>query len=211
MGFKDFTSINQALLEKQYWRLISNPTSLWAEVLKGIYFPNKPCLDAGRGPSPSWIWSSLLEGKSLLKEGLMWSVGNGEQINFWQDNWIPELPNAKLSSYPGSKLKGAEVSDFVDLSRSDWDIEKLQSCVTEWETQAIQKIPLSFSNRPDKLIWKHSNSITYTVKSGYHQSVKKFNVDARQPSSSFSPSKYMWFVSRIFQLFLRYVCYMEGC
>lgn len=59
MGFKDFASLNNALLAKQFWRLSENPNSLWAKVLKGLYFPNNSCWEACRGYAPSWIWCSL--------------------------------------------------------------------------------------------------------------------------------------------------------
>lgn len=91
MGFKDFSTFNSALLAKQFRRLTHNQNSLWARVLKGLYFPNKTSLEAQRGATPSWIWSSLLEGRSLLREGLRWSIGNGELIKFWDDCWIPTL------------------------------------------------------------------------------------------------------------------------
>lgn len=192
MGFKDFGSFNDALLGRQFWRLLNNPNSLWAKVLKGLYFPNSSCLKAGRGATPSWIWSSLLEGRSLLDKGLMWSVGNGESIRFWEDNWIPNLPHFKVSSPLPSGCEWNWVSDFISKQTGTWDMDKLRSCVSEEEAQAIIKIPFSLSDGSDKLIWSLSSSGQYSVKSGYTQALKSTVSNTAAPSSSYAPPNAMW-------------------
>jgi hypothetical protein len=39
MSFREVENFNLAMLGKQGWRLMSNPDSLCAKVLKGKYFP----------------------------------------------------------------------------------------------------------------------------------------------------------------------------
>jgi hypothetical protein len=39
MGFKDIKKFSLAMLGKQGWRLMTNPTSVCAQVLKGKYYP----------------------------------------------------------------------------------------------------------------------------------------------------------------------------
>lgn len=62
MGFREFRAHNIAMLAKQGWRLIQNPSSLLGQMLKGIYFPYSSFLTAPKGRRPSWAWSSLLLG-----------------------------------------------------------------------------------------------------------------------------------------------------
>ena len=46
---RNFEAFNDALLAKQCWRLITEPNSLWARVLKARYFPTVSFLDANLG------------------------------------------------------------------------------------------------------------------------------------------------------------------
>ena len=59
LGFRDFVLFNQAMLGKQCWRLLTEPTSLCARVLKGRYFPTTDFLTTGK---PSFTWRSILFG-----------------------------------------------------------------------------------------------------------------------------------------------------
>jgi hypothetical protein len=56
LGFRDIKLFNLALLAKQAWRLIQEPSSLSARILKVVYFPNGDFLVAELGVSPSKIW-----------------------------------------------------------------------------------------------------------------------------------------------------------
>ncbi|XP_050150574.1 uncharacterized mitochondrial protein AtMg00310-like [Malus sylvestris] len=49
LGFRNFQDFNDALLVKQCWRLIHNPNSLWAHILKARYFPYSSFFDARLG------------------------------------------------------------------------------------------------------------------------------------------------------------------
>jgi hypothetical protein len=40
MGFRDFYAFNLAMLAKHGWRIIQNPNSFCAQILKAKYFPD---------------------------------------------------------------------------------------------------------------------------------------------------------------------------
>jgi hypothetical protein len=54
MGFRDLVLFNKAMLAKQGWRIIQNPSSLMAEVFKAKYFPHGDFLSASLGNRPSF-------------------------------------------------------------------------------------------------------------------------------------------------------------
>ncbi|CAN1819529.1 Uncharacterized mitochondrial protein AtMg00310 [Linum perenne] len=85
LGFKNFESLNQALLGKQGWTLITRSDSLLTQIYKGRYFPNSSFLAAKKGGRLSWAWRGFLFGRTLLQDGLRWQVGNGAQINTVSD------------------------------------------------------------------------------------------------------------------------------
>jgi hypothetical protein len=89
LGFRDIELFNLALLARQGWRLIQSPHTLSAQVLKAVYFPDSEFLRAELGSHPSQIWQAILDGREVLKPGLIRRVGTGEDTHAWDDNWIP--------------------------------------------------------------------------------------------------------------------------
>jgi hypothetical protein len=98
LGYKDLHSFNLVMLAKQAWRLLSDPSSLCARVLKAKYFPHTKVLQAEPIEGMSYTWRSILKGVQLLKEGVIKRVGDGSSINVWhyvdrsknKKNWLSE-------------------------------------------------------------------------------------------------------------------------
>lgn len=88
LGFKEFNKMNTALLAKQVWRLMQSPNSYWASTVKAIYFPNTEFWQAKAQRGSSWLWKSLLQGKSLWKTSGRWQIGDGQNIHLTDDVWL---------------------------------------------------------------------------------------------------------------------------
>ena len=58
-------------------------------MLKSVYFPDRDFLAAEIGSSPSRIWRSILEGREVLKGGLIRQIGIGEKTSIWSMDWLP--------------------------------------------------------------------------------------------------------------------------
>jgi hypothetical protein len=85
LGFRDLHLFNISMLARQVWRLLTNPNSLCARVLKAKYFPHSGILECQAKGGILYSWRSILQGVDLLKKGLIWRVGDGRQINIWVD------------------------------------------------------------------------------------------------------------------------------
>jgi hypothetical protein len=120
MGFRDLHCFNLALLAKQGWRLATQPTSLFSRVFRSKYFPRCSFWQAKLGSSPSFIWRSILAARDLLRKGIRWSVGNGQSVKIWEDNWgVPDLqkrPHAREVEW---------VSELIDDARGTWNLPVL--------------------------------------------------------------------------------------
>jgi hypothetical protein len=62
MGFRDLHAFNLAMLAKQSWRLISNPDSFCAQVLRAKYYPEGDLLKARPKNGSSFTWQSIVDG-----------------------------------------------------------------------------------------------------------------------------------------------------
>lgn len=166
LGFKDFSSFNDALLAKHTWRLLNNPEDLWAKKMRGLHFPNGNTMIAKKGSRASWGWSSLLIGRDLLASKLVWRVGNGNNINIWNDKWVPKVGNGVLGPAHASVSSNLQkVSDLIVDGR--WELENLKQWISEEEYSAICCIPLSVNSAADKLFLDGTENGSYSAKSGY--------------------------------------------
>lgn len=82
----DLKLFNLSLLARQSWRILQEPSSLSARILKAVYFLEGSILTVELGPRPSQIWLAILEGRDILKQGIIRRTGNGLIIHIWEDN-----------------------------------------------------------------------------------------------------------------------------
>jgi len=80
LGYTDLEVFNLALLAKQGWRILTLSETLVARVYREKYFPRVCFLQSNIGWRPSFAWRSIWNAKKLVQEGLLWKVGNGENI-----------------------------------------------------------------------------------------------------------------------------------
>lgn len=120
MGFRDLESFNLALLAKQVWRLLFEPDSLCAKVLRAKYYPDGKLLDAKPKSGISFTWQSILSGLECFKRGYIWRVGDGSQINIWNDCWIPASHNLKVMTPRGHNLV-TTVEELINPVTGNWD------------------------------------------------------------------------------------------
>lgn len=155
LGFRDLFSLNEALITGLAWRMINNPDSLWAQLLKSKYFPNTSFWRTKTYGPKSWTWSSILKVRKYIASAAQIHLCNGN-ILIWNDPWCPMWPNIYDHMRPEAVYLNlpSKVSDLWLYHPKRWNRDLLNSIFDEQFVDSVMQIPLSQSDDQDILIWK---------------------------------------------------------
>ena len=168
LGFRDLTSFNLSMLEKQGWRLIQQQDSPMVKCFKARYFPRSHFLDASTSPNCSYVWKSIMVASPILKSRCCWRVGDGSNIRVSMDKWIPNHPTNKVLHPPSMEEGGWFVSDLINQEQKICYSEIIRANFHNEDADAILRIPLSHRQASDVIMWLHTKKGVYSVKLGYH-------------------------------------------
>ena len=124
IGFRGMHLFNQALLARQAWRLIHNPSSMCARVLKARCYPNGNILDTVFASDPSPVWRGVKFGLDMLKCRIIHRVGNNKTIQFMCDQWLP-------------KDSGLRIIKLKRITRLRWVNQLISADTRCWNTQVL--------------------------------------------------------------------------
>ena len=168
MGFRNLHAFNLAMLAKQAWRILVNPTSLVARIYKARYFPYSDILGSKLGGSPSYAWRSIHSSLEVVRKGTRWRVGNGRMIHIWDDKWLPSPTTYKICSPQQNFGDFPMVSSLIDEETRCWKMDRIRSFFLPFEAETILNIPLSYNLPEDKIIWVGNKRGMFSVKSAYY-------------------------------------------
>jgi hypothetical protein len=151
-------------------------------VLNEKYYPGGSFLEAGLGTRPSYVWRSVWNAKSLLREGLMWRVGDGSSIKIWKDRWVPVPSTYSIQSPTKILSQDATVSQFIDADLKWWNFPLIKEVLTEEEAAVVCSIPICPGRQQDKKVWISTRNGLFSVNSAYHLAIDI--VEAKRGSCS---------------------------
>ncbi|KAL0414232.1 UNVERIFIED_CONTAM: hypothetical protein Sradi_1624900 [Sesamum radiatum] len=68
------------MLAKQGWRIIKQPSLLLNRIFRARYSPMGDFLSSERVSNMSYTWRSILDARGVIKAGLRWKTGDGQQV-----------------------------------------------------------------------------------------------------------------------------------
>lgn len=163
LGFRDIHAFNKAMLAKPGWKLLTNPDSLCALILQAKYFPSMSSLRLEQGCS--YPWPSILQGIELVKKGMIWRVGDGENLKIWLDPWLPrELPRRPVTPRGATIL--TQVAELIDPGTGNWEAELVKEIFWEEDARIILALPVHGA-RENVLAWHYDKHGRFSVRSAY--------------------------------------------
>lgn len=120
----------------------------------------------------------------MVKDGMIWRVGSRENINIWQDSWLPRGWSFKVITKRGNNIL-TRVSELINPVTGHWDDELVDDIFEVEDAELIKLIPLhgQFDDFP---AWQKDPKGMFSVRSAYKNLREKvlLNAGGGQGSSS---------------------------
>ena len=95
-------------------------------------------------------------------------MGNEEDISIWGKAGLPSVSIPRVNNPIGIDFPEIKISLLINSHTRNWDMDLLQALFRLEEVKLIRSIPLGNVSTRDKIVWSHSQSSVYSVKSGYY-------------------------------------------
>jgi hypothetical protein len=93
-------------------------------------------------------------------------VGDGSQIDIWNDPWIQNSPDGMVIT-PRGNIVLSKVEELISPITGDWDDIVRENFLTI-DANRILAIPLSTNGMEDFVAWRYTKNSLFTVGSAYH-------------------------------------------
>nr|GEV83347.1 RNA-directed DNA polymerase, eukaryota, reverse transcriptase zinc-binding domain protein [Tanacetum cinerariifolium] len=176
LGVSSFFALNRALLFKWMWRLHNDKNALWSRFIRVVY-GNSGGIEMRSKISYSSIWLSIVnEVNKLRNKGIDLlsymnkKVGNGLDMNFWEDAWMG-IENFKTTFpriYALESDKKHTVASKMNQNDVGFSLRRQPRDGVEMEqfrllTLAIEGVVLPDMN--DRWFWSLEGSCEFSVAS----------------------------------------------
>ena len=132
-----------------------------------------------------------MQAQDVINKEAIWRVGNnGELIDVWKHQWLPDPACSKIVS-PRASSPVTWVYDLFYPNTRIWDPEKLEACFLPWEAELRGRIPVNEGWDEDILIWPLTLDGEYSVWSAYRMLFEAENLTLPSSSSS-AQSQDVW-------------------
>lgn len=148
------------------------------------------------GNQPSYAWRSMFNIKDVIDLGSRWSIGNGQNVRIWKDDWLPNQTGFKVCSPMVDFEEATCISELIDINTKSSKRDLVRNVFSAFEAKQILNIPLSWRLWPDRRILYWERDGNYSVRSAHHLIKEVATKDYPEVSSSNDQSlwKALWMI-----------------
>ena len=155
------------MLAKQVWRMINNPNSLCHRVFKARFFPNSSILKAKDSNTGSYSWKSIISARDVIRKGMVWRIGNGQNVRIEEDKWLLGNSNCPIISYLPTVATESKVQVLINTDLGVWKLDLVNQLFLPQEAFAILGIPLSRRSPPNNISCAYSPLGVFNISNDY--------------------------------------------
>ncbi|XP_058734177.1 uncharacterized protein LOC131605902 [Vicia villosa] len=162
LGIISISAFNSATNLQLCWKFANN-NQAWSQLLNARVRKNSRLI---KYSIKSSIWTGIKVYYADVIENCIWSLGNGNTVNFWLDNWVGETLASKF------KVTGLFHNSLVSKVRHWWNSEawsintNIQTAIPDL-LSTISKFSISDLS-PDLLAWKNYVNGALSLKEAYN-------------------------------------------
>lgn len=102
-----------------------------------------------------------------MNRGLCFKVGRGNNINYWEDPWVPNLPNFKPIPKNEDSMQRHGMVQSLMYQNGGWNMEILMELFCEKSVEKIFNIFWANQKEYDCMMWLHNKNGMFSVKLFY--------------------------------------------
>lgn len=170
LGLRHAREVNAVFMMKASWNLCTNPTSLWASLVRGKYgcgvngFPR-----VNKRKHGSNFWRGVSRNWDNFKQLLVWRLGNGADCKFWADNWLTGIGplSEKVLDGIAEPMLNQNVSFYVDAN-GRWAFDKFEHLLpVDFVSRFNSLVAPDLGNMNDTIEWSASPDGSFSSSSAY--------------------------------------------
>ena len=175
LGIRNQVLMNKIYMAKLGWKMAQDKPSLAQDCIKSKYI-REDHVTAFKNGSP--IWQNIGKGWDLLRENSTWSLGNGERISFWFDDWLSIGPIRGWVQGPLSiEEENRKVKSVCTVET--WNLDSISPPIPVHVRHRILSLPPPLASaREDLLIPTFVNQSKFSLGMAYRACLPPLDSDS---------------------------------
>ncbi|KAK8508692.1 hypothetical protein V6N11_037646 [Hibiscus sabdariffa] len=154
-------------MHKLAYTLTHCPDALWVQALRQKYKLQGLCPLSIARNCCSPFWRALSNVWDSVRDNVSWIVGNGMDVNVWNDTWVPSLGPLRLWLRSSPLVVASLTFDDLLLHDRQWDVNRLSGSLLPEAIPFVVGIPPPLVGTCDVLSWNSTPAGNFTVASAY--------------------------------------------